>query len=105
MTDLYGCKYIRDPNARSFQIAGYLPDIQISSFKLTALMVGRLFTIWIVVFTGPIMRPLFLVKSRSLNAAANVGVLSVYPTTILYFQLFFDTEWENIHWSITVFHS
>ena len=38
------------------------------------------------------MRPFCLVKSRSQDAAANAGVLSVYLTTILYHrhQLFID---------------
>ena len=46
-----------------------------------------------------VTRPLCLVKPRSQNAAANVGVLSVCPTTILYYhhQLFFDIEQESIY--------
>ena len=54
-----------------------------------------------------VTRPLFLVESRSQDAAANAGVLSVYLTTILLHhpRLFFDMERENIHSSITVFHS
>ena len=45
-----------------------------------------------------VMRPLCLVESRSQDAAANVGVLSVYLATILYdhLQLFIDIERENI---------
>ena len=54
-----------------------------------------------------VTRPLCLVRSRSQYAAASVGVLSVYLTTILYYhhQLFFDLRKENIPWSITVIHS
>ena len=45
-----------------------------------------------------VMRPLCLVESRSQDAAANVGVLSVYLATILYghLQLFIDIDRENI---------
>ena len=45
-----------------------------------------------------VMRPLCLVESSSQDPAANVGVLSVYPTNILYYhhQLFIDIERENI---------
>ena len=45
-----------------------------------------------------VMRPLCLVESRSQDAAANVGILSVYLATILYnhLQLFIDIEGENM---------
>ena len=44
------------------------------------------------------MRPFCLVESRAQDAAANVGVLSVYLITILYYhhQLFIDIDRENI---------
>ena len=44
------------------------------------------------------MGPFCLVESRSQDAAANTGVLSVYLTTILYYhlQLVIDIERENI---------
>ena len=46
-----------------------------------------------------VTRPFCLVESRWQDAAANVGVLSVYLTIILYnhLQLFFDIERENIN--------
>ena len=46
-----------------------------------------------------VMRPFCLVESCSQDTNTNVGVLSVYPTTILYHhhQLFIDIERENIH--------
>ena len=45
-----------------------------------------------------VMRPFCLVESCSKDDAANVGMLSVYLTTILYYhlQLFIDIERENI---------
>ena len=50
----------------------------------------------------PVTRPFCLVKSRLQDAAANAWVLSVYPTTILYYhhQLFFDIKQENnLNWA------
>ena len=45
-----------------------------------------------------VTRPLCLVESRSQDAAANAGVLSVKLNTVLYYhlQLLIDIERENI---------
>ena len=51
------------------------------------------------------MRPLCLVESRSQDAAANAGVLSVYLATILYYhhQLFINIERDKTLYLFTCF--
>ena len=61
-------------------------------FKVVLLVVSVSVQSW--TFTFHILLRDLSVKSCLQDAAANAGVVSVYPTTILYYhhQLFFDIE-------------